>query len=189
MFDHRIAVAERSHDVTELLGGLFGDSRERDDVHHASQAVTLGMAKRKRQGRERLAAAGRDGERKQPGVPHGRGAANLTHHGPFDVDGRRRTLHSRHVRVKAGLHPLKHVRRPGGPRSSPFRIHEPLGVQKVGIDEAREHHAHEECHAERIASSQSRRHERWRLEGWGTDDGLRRVAPRLDRLREAGLQA
>ena len=64
MLDHRIAVAEGSHDVTKLLGRLFGDGRERDDVHHASQTVTLGMAQRERQGRERLAAAGRDSERK-----------------------------------------------------------------------------------------------------------------------------
>ena len=53
-------------------GDLFGDGRERDDVHHASQAMPLGMAKPKRQGRERLATARRDGERKHlPGVKFG----------------------------------------------------------------------------------------------------------------------
>ena len=44
MLDHWVAVAEGLHDVAELLGDLFGDGRERDDVHHASQAMPLGMA-------------------------------------------------------------------------------------------------------------------------------------------------
>ena len=51
---------------TELGGVLFDDAGERNDVNHASHIVPFSVFQRERHGSEGFAAAGKDGERKQP---------------------------------------------------------------------------------------------------------------------------
>lgn len=51
---------------TELGGVLFDDAGERNDVNHASHIVPFSVFQRERYGSEGFAAAGKDGERKQP---------------------------------------------------------------------------------------------------------------------------
>ncbi|MCR6700788.1 MAG: hypothetical protein NVV68_06425 [Dokdonella sp.] len=144
-------LAEVAEGLAEDAGGLLDDAGERNHIDHAAQPMRNRVIERPCQRGERLAAAGRDGQREQAGQPR-RAAAYVSENlGAQRIDAL--------VSGKAGQMKIEPFAQRGQCRARPFRTRlAPLentvvvvGVDEIGIDQAREDHPRQQRELERTA--------------------------------------
>ena len=133
---HQVAIAEH---IAIDPGGLLDDRQERDHHDNASEVVDLGMLERERQARERLAAAGGRGQRKQAGWgPRGREAGGED--SSSELAQRRIAPGSASQLTHMGPDAIKQGSRIKLDRLANFSPEMSFGIEVVGVDQAGKQH-------------------------------------------------
>lgn len=153
---------ERGDDFSDDFGVLLDDRGEGDDEYDARLAICDGVEECEQKRRQGLASAGRDGESEEAGLFPGGGAAVIDDRFALDVDD---VVTSRGAeRIDVGADEIGNLLEcVVGDRVSGrglVGIHEGLGGEEVGINEAGEDETAEEAEGEVVGCSQKWRERR-----------------------------